>query len=225
MNKENNSGHTTRAVVVSAPSGGGKTTLNRRMVKEYPEVALSISHTTRSPRTGEKDGIHYHFIGEPQFRRMVESDQFLEWADVHGKLYGTSFGEIERLEAAGKIPILEIDVQGWENVRGRLDSLLSVFILPPSLRSLWQRLSNRDDGANQSHWLRLQNARDEIEKSIDYSHFIINDDLDKAYAELTDLIIRGQAPQLSREEGRRHAKSLKDEFDSAEWIKEIRRKA
>ena len=123
-------------VVVSSPSGGGKTTLNRLLTADHDNVEISTSHTTRSPRTGEKDGVHYHFVTEKQFNKMTDQGDFVEWAAVHGRHYGTSLQEIERIKGSGRIPLLEIDVQGWEQVCQRTSDLMSIFILPPSLKSM-----------------------------------------------------------------------------------------
>jgi guanylate kinase len=208
--------------VVSAPSGTGKTTLNRRLVAEHPEVQISVSYTTRGRRPSEVEGVHYHYVSEERFRELMNQGEMLEYAEVFGTLYGTSKTEIERLFAAQKIPLLEIDVQGWRSAMPRLKDVRSVFILPPSVEELWKRLEGRGTEPLAVRWKRLRTARDEIKSGGLYQKFIINRDLESAYEELEAVLIRGDAPKLTREEGLAHCAKLLDEFDSASWIRELR---
>lgn len=210
--------------VVSAPSGTGKTTLNRRMLKECPRLEMSVSHTTRSPRPGEIDGVHYHFIDQTQFRSMVEAHAFIEWAEVHGNLYGTSFSELKRIEDGGKDPLLEIDIQGWHNAKGLLHNAISIFILPPSMASLWQRLEKRGSDSLEIRWVRLQNAYDEIQKAHEYDILIINNDLEVAYQKLKSIILSGQPEGKGDPEGLKLCQRLNEEFETADWIKGLRGK-
>jgi guanylate kinase len=210
--------------VVSAPSGTGKTTLNRRLLKECPRLEMSVSHTTRAPRAGEVDGVHYHFIEPIQFRTMVEGNAFIEWAEVHGNLYGTSFSELKRIEAGGKDPLLEIDIQGWHNAKSLLDNAISIFVLPPSMASLWQRLEKRGSDSLEIRWVRLQNAYDEIQKAHEYDILIINNDLEEAYAKLKSIILSGSLEGKSNPEGLSLCRRLNEEFESADWIKGLRDK-
>ncbi len=208
--------------VVSAPSGAGKTTLNRRLLQECPTLEMSISHTTRSPRKGEQEGVHYYFLDRSSFQSLVEEGAFLEWAEVHGNLYGTSFKELERIEKQGKSPILEIDVQGWDNIKPKLPSAVSIFILPPSLRSLWERLESRGSDHVEQRWRRFKNAYAEIKTANHYSILLENQDLEEAFQKLKSIMVAGNYQVASREDGLRLCKRLNEEFETADWIKGLR---
>ncbi|MBC7659224.1 MAG: guanylate kinase [Chitinophagaceae bacterium] len=208
--------------VVSAPSGTGKTTLNRRMLKECPRLEISVSHTTRAPRAGEVDGVHYHFIKPDAFRSMADSNAFIEWAEVHGNLYGTSFSELRRIEANGKDPLLEIDIQGWHNAKSLLPDAISIFILPPSLASLWQRLEKRGSDSLEIRWVRLQNAYDEIKQAHEYDILIINNELEVAYQKLKSIILSHKPEGKGDPEGLILCERLNEEFQTADWIKGLR---
>ena len=208
--------------VVSAPSGTGKTTLNRRLLKECPQLEMSISHTTRPPRKGEQDGVHYHFISRSEFEKMVERKLFIEWAEVHGNGYGTSFLELKRIENAGKSALLEIDVQGWHLIKPLLPQAVSIFILPPSLHSLWQRLESRGSDSFDIRWERLQNAYDEIKKANEYEYLIINDELNLAFEKLKSLVVNGKSSSEDTIAGRLLCIKLNEEFKTADWIRELR---
>ncbi len=210
--------------VVSAPSGTGKTTLNRRLLKECSNLEISVSHTTRKPRAGEIDGVHYHFIKPDLFRTMVDQKAFIEWAEVHGNLYGTTFAELRRIESHGKNPLLEIDIQGWHNAKALLTNAISIFILPPSLASLWERLENRGSDNLDVRWVRLQNAYDEIQKAHEYDILIINNELEVAYQKLKSIITSGKPEGKGDPEGLILCQKLNREFESADWIKELRAK-
>lgn len=209
--------------VVSAPSGTGKTTLNRRLVAEHPEVQISVSYTTRGRRPSEIEGVHYHYVAKERFRELIDQGEMLEYAEVFGTLYGTSKTEIDRLLATHKIPLLEIDVQGWRSAMAKLPSARSVFILPPSIEELWRRLEGRGTEPLAVRWKRLMTARDEIKAGALYQHFVINRDLDSAYSELEGILIRQDSPKLSREEGLAHCDRLLAEFDSAVWLQNLKR--
>lgn len=208
--------------VVSAPSGAGKTTLNRRLLKACPQLEMSISHTTRPPRLNERDGDHYHFINRQEFETMAQNNAFIEWAEVHGNLYGTSFDELKRIEKEGKHPLLEIDVQGWQKARAKLLDAVSIFILPPSLKVLWQRLESRGSDSLQQRWLRFQNAYDEIKNAKDYGVFVVNSELDAAFDELKCLVEGGKPRQGHQTSGLLLCEKLNEEFKTADWIKELR---
>lgn len=210
--------------VVSAPSGTGKTTLNRRLLKECPSLEISVSHTTRKPRAGEIEGVHYHFINQDLFREMVEAKAFIEWAEVHGNLYGTSYMELTRIEQNGKNPLLEIDIQGWHNAKTMLTNAISIFILPPSMASLWERLETRGSDDLAVRWVRLQNAYDEIQKAHEYDILIINNELEVAYQKLKSIILSGKPEGKGDPEGLKLCKKLNEEFESADWIKGLRAK-
>lgn len=177
-----------KTTIISAPSGGGKTTLVQRLITSEPSFQVVTSHTTRGPRPGEEDGRHYHFVSRDQFAAMQAEEAFLEWAEVFGNLYGTSLAEIARLKAEGKTPILEIDVQGFIQVRPKLSSYYSVFIFPPSIDQLWQRLENRASESLEVRSLRLASAIEELEQAHHYDSYVINDDVDRAYDQLRTML-------------------------------------
>ena len=170
--------------VLSAPSGAGKTTLVRRLFERYPAVAerlaFSVSHTSRPPRPGEVHGRDYYFVSAEEFLGMVSRERFLEWAMVHGEHKGTSLDEVERLRAAGSDVLLEIDIQGAEQVRRRLPEAVSVFVLPPSYDELDRRLRARGSENEAQLERRLINAAIEIRGCRDYDYVIVNDDLERA---------------------------------------------
>ncbi|RMG00067.1 MAG: guanylate kinase [Nitrospirae bacterium] len=175
--------------VVSAPSGAGKSTLCNRLIKEVEGVIFSVSYTTRSPRKGEQDGVHYHFVTEAAFRNMIEKGEFLEWAEVHGNLYGTSIRWVEEKLSEGKDVLLDIDVQGALQLREKALEGVYVFILPPSIDALRDRLLKRATDAPEEINKRLENAKKEIPYYEKYDYVIINDILDKAYDELRSVVI------------------------------------
>lgn len=198
--------------VVSAPSGTGKTTLNQRLVTEHPNLVVAVSYTTREPRPDEISGHHYHYISEAEFQKKIEGGMMLEWASVHGNLYGTGKDELERLDELDLIPILEIDVQGWEQAKPKIMRATSVFIMPPSLEDLWLRLKSRGTDMKKSGLTRFLNAKREIESAHLYDHFLINHDIEESYRELERILVYGKLPVLQREDGLKHAGKLINEF-------------
>lgn len=178
-----------RLIVVAAPSGGGKSTILARVFAAVDGLTFSISHTTRRPRLGEQDGREYHFVDEGAFRKLVASDAFLEWAEVHGRLYGTASSEVDRARALRKDLVLDIDVQGAEQVRRRRPDAVSIFFMPPSLEVLEDRLTRRGSDSGESLSTRLANAKIEIARAHEFQHIIVNDTLDHA-VEQTIAIIR-----------------------------------
>lgn len=175
--------------VVSAPSGAGKSTLCNRLTKEVEGVIFSVSYTTRSPRQGEEDGVHYHFVTEAVFRDMIEGGEFLEWAEVHGNLYGTSIRWVEEKLSDGKDVLLDIDVQGALQLREKNLEAVYIFILPPSIDALRERLLRRGTDTTEVINKRLENAKEEIPYYEKYDYVIINDILEKAYDELRSVVI------------------------------------
>lgn len=177
-------------LVISSPSGGGKTTILKKVMADLPGMAFSVSHTTREPRTGETDGRDYHFVSRDAFREIVSRHPsgFLEWAEVHGNLYGTGRDEVERQLAAGNDIILDIDVQGAMQVRAESAPVL-VFIAPPSLAELENRLRKRATDSDGTIALRLENARTELGCIDQYDYLIINDRLEEAIDSLRSIII------------------------------------
>lgn len=192
-------------VIVSAPSGAGKSTLIRKALEEglagLRGVTFSVSHTTRRPRTGETDGRDYHFVDTETFQRMVAEDKFLEWAEVHNKLYGTSVAEVLPRLDQGIDVILEIDVQGAEQVLERMPESIGVFILPPSPQDLEQRLHLRGLDDDEEIARRLAVSLWEIRRYKQYQYVIINDDLDRASDQLTAIILE-KRPRLEHQEER-----------------------
>lgn len=177
-------------LVISAPSGCGKTTIVNQVMASLDGLVFSVSHTTRVPRVGEIDGMHYHFVDAEHFiaLRDQEPSGFLEWAEVHGNLYGTSRQEVEKLQAAGNDVILDIDVQGGEQVRNHTCPV-TVFIAPPSLAELERRLYSRGTEDEQTLALRLANAEEEMEAADVYDYLIVNDKLDEAVTALRSIFI------------------------------------
>lgn len=215
--------HQTKVFVISAPSGTGKTTLNRKLVNEFPQLQFSVSHTTRPIRSGETNGDHYHFVTNDQFTELVAQGKMLEWAEVFGNKYGTSSDELARIHRLGKIGLLEIDVQGWHQARQKLENAVSIFILPPSVSDLWQRLEKRGTDAQEVRLKRILTARKEIENGHEFQYFIINDDFAQAYEELKHIVIDRKDGALSRQQGLQHCTELLREFDNAAWLKDLRK--
>jgi len=174
--------------IFSAPSGAGKTSLVKALIECSRELVVSVSHTTRSMRPGEEDGVHYHFIDVPAFQAMVETDQFLEHAQVFDNYYGTSQKSIERQLAAGLDVILEIDWQGARQVRHRIPGTVSVFILPPSRAELERRLSERGTDTAEVVARRMRDAVNEMQHYAEYDFLVINDDFQLALADLRSII-------------------------------------
>ena len=171
-------------LILSSPSGAGKTTLTRSLVQEQAGV-LSISVTTRPKRPSEIDGRHYHFIDVEQFMAMRDRDELLEWAEVHGNFYGTPRKLVERTLAAGRDMIFDIDYQGTRQVRQKLpEDVVTVFILPPSFRELKARLERRAEDSPEIIAKRLTNARVEMERWVEYDYVIVNEDLGRSYDSL-----------------------------------------
>lgn len=185
--------------VVSSPSGGGKGTLIQRVLKRLPNLSYSVSYTTRKPRDGEVDGREYFFVTPEQFSQMVERNDFLEWAKVHSYLYGTSRDQVARDVSLGRDIILEVDVQGAASIRNLISDAVSVFILPPSLEVLRERLIARGTDSPDDLAVRLRNAPEELKAYKTFDYVIINDDADTASAKLM-AIIEGERTRLSRQE-------------------------
>lgn len=169
-----------RLVVISAPSGTGKSTVCRIIGSREPDVALSVSYTTRKPRGKEKDGVEYHFVGDATFDRMIAESKFLEWAEVHTKRYGSGREETEKLISAGQDVLFDIDVQGGQQIKQAVEEAVLIFLLPPSIDELVRRLSKRKTESENEIRQRLQVAVWEMEQGKSYDHHVINDDLDDA---------------------------------------------
>lgn len=175
-------------IVVSAPSGAGKTSLCREIRKIVANLGYSISHTTRGPRPGEVDGHDFHFVAEPVFWEMVERGEFAEWARVHGNLYGTATRPLEEAMERGEDILLDIDTQGARQLRARYPQALYVFVVAPSMKDLELRLRERKSDAPQEIARRLTRALDEIAAWREYDYLIVNRHLDEAVRQLACII-------------------------------------
>ncbi len=177
-------------VVISGPSGVGKTTIIKNILQDEElkdKMMFSVSHTTREKREGEVDGQDYFFVSEEEFMRMIEKDEFIEWAKVHGHLYGTSYKNIELAQKSGKLLILDIDVQGAEKVREKMgDSAIFIFIKPPTLEELKKRLELRGDTKDIE--TRINNAKKELEYEKKFDYSIVNENLEKAVSQIKEII-------------------------------------
>jgi guanylate kinase len=174
--------------VISGPSGAGKGTLVARLMELVPGAWLSISATTRQPREGEVDGVHYQFLTVNQFEDIIAQDGFIEWANVHSNYYGTPLAPIQEHREQGDTVFLEIDVQGAFQVREKIPDAKLVFIAPPSMEVLEQRLRGRGTDSEEVIVKRLANAAAELEAAERYDHVIVNDDLEKATEDLLKVI-------------------------------------
>jgi guanylate kinase len=180
-------------LVVSAPSGTGKTTIVERLVHCVPDLALSRSYTSRPAREGEADGVDYNFVSRERFEAMVAAGEFLEWANVFGNLYGTCEIDVEQHVAAGLDIVLVIDVQGARQVRERRGDTVGVFVLPPSFDVLEQRLRGRSKDSEEAMQRRLQRARDEVAGFLDYDYVIVNDELGPCVDRLRSIVLAERA--------------------------------
>ncbi len=174
-------------MLLSGPSGVGKTTVCDRLLED-PGVTRAITATTRAPREGEIDGVHYYFRDEKTFRNEIGAGLFLEWAEVHGRWYGTPKEPLEKQLASGLTVLLSIDVQGAEDLMSRQVPALYLFLEPPSVEDLRERLEHRGSESTETIELRLKNALTELDQKDRYDHCIVNDDLDRAVGEILALI-------------------------------------
>ncbi|MEE8340202.1 MAG: guanylate kinase [Xanthomonadales bacterium] len=197
--------NSTGLYVVAAPSGGGKTSLIKALLEKDERVSLSVSYTTRVARPGEQDGVHYHFVDDSTFIGLIEKNAFLEHAEVFGNRYGTERDAVEKKLRAGFDVLLDIDWQGARQIRKSFPSCCTIFILPPSLEALHNRLARRGQDSAAVIEKRMREARTEISHSSEFDYLIINDDFDQA---LTDLhsIIRHR--KLQRPEQKKHYQDL-----------------
>jgi guanylate kinase len=177
-------------LILSSPSGAGKTTLTRMLMHDNAlDLTLSVSVTTRQQRSSEVDGIHYRFIDRAEFERMKAAGELLESAEVHGNGYGTPRAPVAKVLAQGRDMLFDIDWQGAKQVRERLgEDVVSIFVLPPSMRELRARLERRAEDTASSIEARFQNARKEIERWRDYHYVVVNDDLNRAFGDVTTIV-------------------------------------
>lgn len=184
------SASTQKLIILAAPSGSGKTTLTARLMRQFPQLAFSVSACTRAPRAGEQDGVDYHFISPEAFREAISNHDFIEWEMVYeGKYYGTRKSELTRLWNLGKIPILDIDVKGAVNVMQQFGShALTVFVQAPSIEVLKQRLIARGTETEETLAERVHKAAEELDYAPHFDHTIVNDDLEQASAKLIQIV-------------------------------------
>ena len=177
-------------LILSSPSGAGKTTLTRMLLQDKSiDLSLSVSSTTRERRSSEVDGIHYHFISRPQFERMRDGDEFLEWAEVHGNFYGSPRGPVEAVLSQGRDVLFDIDYQGTQQVRQKAPhDVVTIFILPPTMKELRARLERRAEDSQETIDKRLVNARHEIQRWTSYDYVLVNDDLQQTYKQVLTIL-------------------------------------
>ena len=184
--------------ILSAPSGGGKSSLARALVDHTEDIVTSVSHTTRPQRTGETDGVDYFFVDPAEFEQMIKDDRFLEHARVFDHCYGTSRKAVEQAFAQDRSVVLDIDWQGARQVRRAFPAAVSVYILPPSVEALSQRLVDRGRDTPDEVTARLAEAASEMSHYAEYDHILININFDAALGELEALVCRGEAPESGR---------------------------
>ncbi|MDE0309683.1 MAG: guanylate kinase [Acidiferrobacterales bacterium] len=178
-------------IVISAASGAGKSSLARALVENTDRVVLSVSHTTRTIGDNEVDGREYHFVTEQEFRRMIEAGEFLEYAQVYDNYYGTARQTVMRELESGKNVVLEIDWQGARQVEARFANIIKVFVLPPSIEVLRQRLIGRGRDSDNTIERRLTAAMDDMQHCVDYDYLVVNDDFDLALSEIRNVLPGG----------------------------------
>lgn len=186
--------------IVSAPSGAGKTSLVKALIDSEPRIRVSVSHTTRTMRPGETDGVNYHFVAREQFHAMLDKNAFLEHAEVFGNLYGTSQAWVEQTLAEGFDLILEIDWQGAEQVRRLMPQARSIFILPPTQEALRHRLTNRGQDSGEVIEQRMREAVSEMSHYVEYDYIVINDDFSHALSDLKAIFRANQLRQQSQQQ-------------------------
>jgi len=176
-------------IIISGPSGSGKSTLIRKFLAACPELLFSVSHTTRPPRENEISGRDYHFVPTSVFQKMMQNHKFVEWAEVHGNYYGTSWQEIRKQSGKDRTLVLDLDVQGAHNVKRQFPEAMAVFVIPPSLAELKKRLRKREMKWDKETRQRLQTALDELREYRLYEYIIVNHDLENAFADLRCLYV------------------------------------
>lgn len=184
--------------IVAAPSGGGKTSLVKNLIETVEHIEISISHTTRAMRPGEKNGVDYFFIDDKEFASMVNNQAFVEYARVFNHLYGTSAAQIAQRLEAGIDVLLDIDWQGAQQIRNRFSDVVTVFVVPPSLEELKSRLMNRSQDEHEVIHHRMKKAQDELSHYSEFDYLIVNDNFEKAAQELEAIVIANRL-RMSRQ--------------------------
>ena len=176
-------------LVLVGPAGVGKGTVVKEILTKNTDFMLSVSATTREPRPGETNGIHYHFISQSDFEELIRKGKLLEWAQVHGRhFYGTPLGELDKAERLGRHLVLEIDLQGARQIRSKVDNAVSVFLLPPSIQELEERLRGRGTETEEQIQTRLETARVELAAAGEFDFQVVNDDLAQAASTIVELV-------------------------------------
>lgn len=189
--------HESFPLILAAPSGAGKTSIAHALAEIRNDIDFSVSCTTRAPRAGERDGVDYHFRSEAEFHEMVRAGRLLEWAHVHGSLYGTPLANLVEARSRRHLLLLDIDVQGSRQVKRAVSDAVSIFILPPSGRELVKRLMSRGSEAPDVIARRLRAARDELQAAGEFDYVVVNDDLEAAVA-VVDGIIEAETRRAGR---------------------------
>ena len=202
---------TGKLIVLSAPSGTGKTTVVKKLLEESANLVASVSYTTRKMRENEKEGLDYFFVGEKTFANMIENDDFLEHATVFGNFYGTEKKSVSQNIEKGINVILEIDWQGAQQIKNRMPSCVMIFLIPPSKEVLLSRLKNRGTDSNQEIENRFNQAVEDLEQSNNFDHVLVNDQLDRVVNEIA-LYIKGKAKKISQ--SKEVAESLKTFYET-----------
>lgn len=201
-------------IIISSPSGGGKGTLIKEILKQTPNIGYSVSYTTRQMREGEENGRDYFFVSYQEFSDLIKKGEFLEYAEVHGNFYGTSKTRVNQEIANGRDVILEIDVQGAENIIKDFADSISVFILPPSFEVLKARLTKRATETTENLALRLKNSFGEVQKYKEFGYVVINDEKERAVADLQNIIL---AERLKRDRQIGVIQDILDSFDISKF--------
>ena len=187
-------------IVISGPSGSGKSTLIKKLIEKHEELEFSVSHTTRPKRKGETEGKDYFFVSKEKFSEMIKNDEFVEWAEVHQNLYGTSFNKIDEMSKGNRILLLDVDVQGARNIKDKFPDALFIFIVPPTYEELRERLIKREHRVDENIKKRLQIAKQELENYRIYDYVVINDSVEDAFWDL-NCIYNAYKNTVSRKKG------------------------
>ena len=199
-------------IIISSPSGGGKGTLIKEILRSVPQIGYSVSYTTRVMRVGEEHGRDYFFVSKDEFAALIEADEFIEYAEVHGNLYGTSASEVRRQIERGNDVILEIDVQGAESIRRKMPAAVGIFILPPSFEVLRARLVSRATEKQEDLAVRLRNSISEVRQYEHFDYVVINDEVERAVADLRNIIL-AERTKPDRQSG--VIQAILDSFDAS----------